>query len=113
MDRRDIGRRYERRAAWRLRLRGWRIIAQGWTCPGGELDIVAVRWKTLLFVEVRQRSAGGALASIDTPKMDRTLKAARSFIHRYGLERYTVRYDLIAYEAEDHCRHIKNVLAPR
>ena len=62
----------ESRACWWLRLYGWRICARNWIGGGGELDIVASRWRTLLIVEVRQRTTlAMAMASIDEEKISK------------------------------------------
>jgi len=45
-----------------LRLRGWRILAQRARVPGGEVDLIARRGRTLAFVEVKQRSTVDAAA---------------------------------------------------
>src|SRR3546814_2682027 len=37
------GRRGERIAAWWLRLKGYRVLALGFRCPVGEIDLVARR----------------------------------------------------------------------
>jgi putative endonuclease len=93
-----IGAAAERRAMRMLMLRGWRICARNWIGGGGELDIVASRWRTLLIVEVRQRASGAAaLASVDRAKLDRTIAAARSLIRTHGLERYRLRFDVIGF----------------
>ena len=81
-----------------LRLRGWRICARNWIGGGGELDLVASRWRTLLIVEVRQRVSGAAaVASVDRAKLDRTLAAARALVRTHGLERYRLRFDVIGF----------------
>ena len=49
------GRGAETLACWFLRLRGWRILARRARVPGGEVDIVARRGRTLAFVEVKAR----------------------------------------------------------
>jgi predicted AAA+ superfamily ATPase len=41
---------------WHLRLRGWRILARGWRCPSGEIDILARRGRVLAIVEVKSRN---------------------------------------------------------
>ena len=58
------GRGAERIAAWWLRLRGWRILAQRARVPGGEVDLIARRGRIVAFVEVkaRRRDASAALA---------------------------------------------------
>ncbi len=96
---RDLGAAAERRACWHLRLRGWRICARNWIGGGGELDIVASRWRTLLIVEVRRRpQLAAAFASIDRAKLDRTLAAAAALVRFHGLGRYQLRVDVIAFD---------------
>ncbi len=89
----------ERAAERHLRLRGWRICARNWSGGGGELDIVASRWRTLLVAEVRLRAdievAGW---SVDAAKLERTRRAARALIRQHGLYRYRLRIDLFLYD---------------
>jgi len=49
------GRGAETIAAMYLRMHGWRILARRARVPGGEVDIVARRGRTLAFVEVKAR----------------------------------------------------------
>lgn len=99
-DPRAVGRAAERSAERHLRLRGWRICARNWTGDGGELDLVASRWRTLLVVEVRRR-ADHALAgwSVDAAKLERTRRAARALVRQHRLHRYRLRIDLFLYDA--------------
>lgn len=93
-----VGDAAERRASRMLMLRGWRICARNWIGGGGELDIVASRWRTLLIVEVRQRATtAAAVASVDRAKLDRTVAAARALVRLYGLEQYRLRFDVIGF----------------
>ncbi|KGM35390.1 YraN family protein, partial [Inquilinus limosus] len=48
-----FGHRAERAAAWLLRAKGWRILARRLKTPLGEIDIVALRGRTVAFVEVK------------------------------------------------------------
>jgi len=99
VDARTSGAHYERRAAWHLRWRGWKIVNRNWIGGGGEIDLVACRWTTLLIVEVRKRpTTRAALQSVDRAKLDRTLAAAQAFVHAHGLHRYRLRCDIIAYD---------------
>ncbi len=92
-------------------LRGWRIVARNWIGGGGELDIVASRWRTLLIVEVRHRSAAGdALLSIDRAKLDRTLAAANALVRAHGLARYRLRFDLIGFDAHGRLARQRDIL---
>ena len=56
------GRGAETLACWYLRLHGWRILARRARVPGGEVDIVARRGRTLAFVEVKARASEDAAA---------------------------------------------------
>ncbi len=55
MDRRELGRFGEERAARYLRLRGYRIVETNFSCRSGEIDLIAQRGKYLVFVEVKLR----------------------------------------------------------
>lgn len=105
------GRKAETRAAWHLRLRGWRIAARNWYGGGGELDLVASRWRTLLIVEVRRRvNSADALASIDRAKLDRTLRAANALVRTHDLQAYRLRFDVIGVDAKGRIHRRRDIL---
>lgn len=111
IDARTQGFRAERRACRHLRLRGWRICARNWIGGGGELDIVASRWRTLLVVEVRQRvDSAAAFASIDRDKLDRTLSAAHALIRAHSLQRYRLRIDAIGIDKDGRLMRRRDIL---
>ncbi|MEM1410061.1 MAG: YraN family protein [Pseudomonadota bacterium] len=92
------GRRAESLAGWLLRLKGYRILAQRFAAPVGEIDIVAQRRGELVFVEVkyRQTCEEGRLAV--TPKSQRRIQAAaQAWLARYGRNLLVpMRFDIIA-----------------
>ena len=45
----------EHKAANYLRLRGYRVLAQNFSCRMGEIDIIASKGKYIVFVEVKLR----------------------------------------------------------
>jgi len=105
------GRKAENQAAWHLRWRGWRIAARNWYGGGGELDVVASRWRTLLVVEVRRRITGAeALASIDRAKLDRTLCAANALVRAHHLESYRLRFDVIGIDEHGRIHRRRDIL---
>lgn len=113
-DPRAIGAAAERRVERHLRLRGWRICARNWVGGGGELDIVASRWRTLLVVEVRRRSGhDAAAASVDAAKLERTMRAAQALVRTHGLQRYRLRIDLVAVDGRGRLDHRPDVAARR
>jgi putative endonuclease len=84
-DRAAAGRAAETLAARFLEARGLHVIKRNYRCRRGEIDIVARDGATLVFVEVRLRTAerfGGAAASIDARKRARVLAAARDYLAR-------------------------------
>jgi len=58
--RQRLGRRAEQLVAERLAAAGWRIVARNVRLPSGELDLVALDRRTLVFVEVKAGRKGVA-----------------------------------------------------
>lgn len=104
------GLRAEKIARWVLRAKGYRILAPRYKTPVGEIDIVARRGKTLVFVEVKRRGSMEAALSCLTPSMKgRIVKAARHFIAAYpDYNDYAMRFDLIAVSGIFSFRHLDN-----
>ena len=81
------GRSAETLACWYLRLHGWRILARRARVPGGEVDIVARRGRTLAFVEVKARASDAAAAiALDAYRMRRVAVAAERLAPRFMRE---------------------------
>jgi putative endonuclease len=77
------GREAEALAARHLERRGLREIQRNFRIRGGEIDLICRDGKTLVFVEVRQRSRadfGGAGASITAGKRRRIVLAAQHYL---------------------------------
>jgi putative endonuclease len=90
------GRGAETLACWWLRLHGWRILARRARVPGGEVDIIAHRRRTLAFVEVKARATSEAAAmSLDAWRLRRVVTAAESLAPRYLSPGHDVRIDAI------------------
>lgn len=85
-ERRAAGEAGEQLALEHLERRGLRLLARNVHARGGEIDLVMLDGNTLVFVEVRSRSARGlvsALESITPAKRRRLLMAAQTFLARY------------------------------
>lgn len=90
------GRRGEALAAWYLRLKGWRIVAQRVRTPRGEIDLVARRGKTLAFIEVKWRKSAAELDfAIDPYRLRRVAAAAEALSARYARPGDVQRIDVI------------------
>jgi putative endonuclease len=66
----------ESRAAAYLIAKGYRILARRWRSPAGEIDIVARRRNTLVFVEVKARETLDSAAEAVQPRQRRRIIAA-------------------------------------
>jgi putative endonuclease len=91
------GRLAEWMCLWHLRLRGWRIVARGWRCPSGEIDILARRGKVLAVIEVKSRGELVAAASALAPRQRRRIvRAAEAFLtQRSDLAGLDLRFDVM------------------
>jgi putative endonuclease len=99
-NRRRVGSDWEDAAARLLDEHGITVIARGYSCRLGELDIVALDGDTLVVVEVRarRRSAfGRAAETVDWRKQRRIVNATRHFLMRNPhWFHHAVRFDVIA-----------------
>ncbi len=99
------GAHWETFASNHLRAQGLEILARGYRCRLGELDIVCLDGETLVIVEVRARSTGArttALESISRAKRQRIVNAARHFLMRHPQWFHSrLRFDVVAVDAVD------------
>jgi len=94
-----LGRRGEDAAARFLERHGCKILARGQRLRGGELDLVALDGRTIVFVEVKTRTsaeAGHPAEAVDEQKQRRLTRLAVTFLKRHGLLEYRARFDVVA-----------------
>jgi putative endonuclease len=104
------GRGAEALAAAYLRLKGWRILARRARVPGGEVDIVARRGRTLAFVEVKARASNEATGfALDHWRLRRVATAAERLAPRYMRDGDDLRIDAIFIVPRRWPRHMANV----
>ena len=90
------GRRAETLAAWFLRLKGYRILARRARVPGGEVDLVALSRRTLVFVEVKARpDTLAADAAIAPERLSRVRVAAERLWPRFEHRAAGARIDAV------------------
>lgn len=104
------GHRGEALAAWFLRLNFYRIIARRYKTPVGEIDLIASRFGTTVFIEVkaRARKAGEAeaLAAVNTTRIAR---AAHYWLAKHPAKADTpCRFDVIFLAPHAWPRHVIN-----
>lgn len=97
-------------ACWYLRLRGWRTLARRVRVPGGEVDIIARRGRTLAFVEVKARATADAAAfALDDWRLRRVAVAAERLAPRYMRDCDDVRIDALFIVPRRWPKHLTNV----
>ena len=87
-----------------LREHGYYIVERNWRIGHYEIDIIAQRYDTLHFVEVKTRKLGGwqsAYDSINDQKIRTLRRGAQAYrtIYRTPLE---IEFDLVAVTIDDH-----------
>jgi putative endonuclease len=104
------GRGAETLACWWLRLHGWRILERRARVPGGEVDIVTRRGRTLAFVEVKARSTAEAADwSLDAWRLRRVVVAAERLAPRYMKPDDELRIDAVFVVPGRLPRHMQNI----
>ncbi|MBT3792439.1 MAG: YraN family protein [Rhodospirillales bacterium] len=80
-----------------LNLKGYRIISRGYRTRFGEIDIVAVRGKTIVFAEVKYRiQLEDAAYAITTTKKNRVKAAAGGFLSSHPqFVKFSGRFDAV------------------
>jgi putative endonuclease len=94
-----LGRRGEMAAARRLRRLGYKIVARGDRLKPGEIDLVAVDGRTIVFVEVKTRQTadvGHPVEAVDPAKQRRLTRLAVTFLKRHRLLDHPARFDIVA-----------------
>lgn len=97
--RRWFGDRAETAAARFLRHKGLRVLVRNVSLPQGELDIVALDRRTLVFVEVRSTESADCerpALSVDTEKQRKLTQLAAAFLRRHDLLDHPARFDVVA-----------------
>ncbi len=65
----------------------------------GDIDLVAIHGRTVVFVEVKTRTspdAGGPLGAVGYSKQKRLTQLALQFLKQHQLLEYSARFDVIA-----------------
>jgi putative endonuclease len=105
-----LGLSAESRAAMLLIAKGYRILARRWKTPFGEIDIVARRRRTLVFVEVKAREhADDAAEAVTERGKRRIIAAAELWLARNPADaQREIRFDVMLVTPGKIPQHITN-----
>jgi putative endonuclease len=113
----DLG---EAAVAKYLRRRRYKIVARKLRNALGEIDLVAVEGRTVVFVEVKTRrshEAGHPFEAVTPQKQRRLTRAALAFLRRNDLLECAARFDVVAVtwaagQRRPRIEHVKNAFEP-
>ena len=114
MGNKEIGQNGEERATQYLLEKGYEIIERNYKTKSGEIDIIAKKAETVVFVEVKTlpQATPDMLSSVlNQQKLKRILKTSKRFLlnHRQYSNSY-IRYDVIVLDMQGlpEVYHIEN-----
>lgn len=82
-----------------LESHGYMILERNYRCRSGEVDVVARRGETTVFVEVKERrgaSHGEGHEGVTFGKRRRIIRAARLYAAHRGLSERPIRFDVVS-----------------
>jgi putative endonuclease len=94
-----LGDRGELEAERYLLKQGLVILERGYQDKLGELDLIAVDNKTVVFVEVKTRTGASVSEStdaVDEQKQKRITRTAKGYLKWHNLQECSVRFDVVA-----------------
>jgi putative endonuclease len=95
------GKLYEDKACQHLTLQGFKILLRNWRSPFGEIDIVAVKEKTLWVVEVKGSKKGIPSQRVDCSKVRKIYLTYLSLLEIYpSLEGWETRFLTLSVEGD-------------
>ena len=98
--RRALGDKGEDLAVRHLKKRGYKVIERNYSCPYGEIDLMAREGDTLVFVEIKTRSSsdfGLPQDAVDHFKQQKLMQVAMAYMTGKQLpETIHTRFDVVA-----------------
>jgi putative endonuclease len=101
MNRKELGEWGETLAVQKLETEGYRIRDRNWRTREGELDVVAQKGDTIVFVEVKartNRNFGLPEEALTKKKRERLIKTALAYLDAHQIVEADWRFDFFAIE---------------
>ena len=109
-----LGKEGERIAEAYLRKKGYKLVERNFRCALGELDLIVLDRRVLVFVEVKTRTGDGfgtPFEAVEFRKQQKMIQAAQYFIAQKGLQQRDSRFDVVGISwlgREPIVEHIEN-----
>ena len=109
-----FGKQGEHLAEQFLKKKGYKIVERNYRCTNGEVDLIALDRRVIVFVEVKTRTDhgfGSPLEAVEFYKQQKMIKAAQFFLHEKKLHQRDARFDVVGISwpgQEPVVEHIQN-----
>ena len=93
-----LGKEGERVAERYLKKKGYKLVERNYRCAGGELDLIVLDRRVIVFVEVKTRVSeeyGTPDSAVDAEKRRKIQRGADDFLRRCGQTEARVRFDVV------------------
>ena len=113
-ERKSLGKAGEDLAERYLKRQGYAILERNYRCPLGEIDLIALNKRVVVFVEVKTRrvdTSGAPLESVNAVKQRRLKRTALHYLNKHRLHDRDVQFDVVGISlrsdppAVQHVRH--------
>lgn len=97
----ELGKRGEAQAVKHLKAMGYKVLQTNYRGRRGEIDVVAEKGKTLVFIEVRTKAStafGRPEESISSAKRAHLVATAHQYLQEHNAAERDWRIDLVAVE---------------
>jgi putative endonuclease len=109
-----LGKEGERLAERYLQKKGYKLVERNYRCTAGELDLIVLDQRVVVFVEVKTRTGHGfgtPLEAVESRKQRKMIQAAQFFLAVKGLQQRDARFDVVGVSwagREPIVEHIEN-----
>jgi putative endonuclease len=109
-----LGREGEKIAERFLKRKGCTLVERNYRCPAGEVDLIVLDRRVIVFVEVKTRSGHGYGTPLETVprwKQKNMIQTAMFFLHEKRLHNREARFDVVGISwmgREPIVEHIEN-----
>jgi putative endonuclease len=109
-----LGKEGERVAEQYLKKKGFKLVERNYRCAVGELDLIVLDGRVVVFVEVKTRSGhgyGSPLEAVAFRKQRKIIQAAQYFLNEKKLHQRDARFDVVGISwagREPVVEHIEN-----
>jgi len=93
-----LGKEGERVAERYLQKKGYTLVERNYRCPPGELDLIVLDRRVVVFVEVKTRTGhgfGSPLEAVEFRKQRKMIQVAQFFLAEKRLQQRDARFDVV------------------